>query len=129
VIGVEASISSSRAATSAAVPSTLVRRRRSGSGRISTLLWSVVPAAAESHFAVKLGLVHQRVARVAPRILLAVGDVNHAAVDDAVARGILACGLQRVEIDTDFPAAADACKSHIELGCAPNRFRRARAPQ
>src|SRR5208337_1727465 len=44
-------------------------------------------------FAVELGLVHERVARVAPRLFFAVGDVNHAAVDDAEARRVLAGGL------------------------------------
>src|SRR5208282_1428708 len=80
-------------------------------------------------FAVKLGLVHERVACVAPRLLLAVGEVNHPAVDDAEVRGILAGSLQRFEVDANFAAAADACKRQIELGGAPNRFCSAGAPQ
>ena len=59
-------------------------------------------------FAIKLGLVHQHLARVPPRILLAVGNIDHAAVDDAVARGVLAGGLERSEVDAYFPPSADA---------------------
>src|SRR5713101_5395510 len=57
-------------------------------------------------FRVKLGLINHRRARLAPRLLLAISNVNDTARNDAIARRILAQLLQRVEVEHDFALAA-----------------------
>src|SRR4029077_6206185 len=66
---------------------------------------------------------------IAPGLLLGIGDIHDAAIHDAVASWILAARLQRLDIDANLLAAADACERHIELGAAPNRLGSARTPE
>src|SRR6266446_2674622 len=80
-------------------------------------------------FRVKLGLINHRRARLAPRLLLAISNVNDTARNDAIARRVLAHLLERVEVEHDFAPAADRREAEVEFRRALDGLGRRRPPK